>query len=652
MNDEQLDQELRQLFEADTLTVDPTAPASAELLEEISSENPALDLISVPRPETVDGDVFGATEADRSPKRTALLLVAAVLLFAALIGIARFVLPSNDEAPLISDDFDVNGAEEIVPDGFIVGPIEPEVLILHPQAESLNDNFVDADEIAGCVRPSGDAAEFMEGATPAQVAQFEFESLVFSSGGRPILGEVSSTHGERAGFEFSALTDVTGHVSCFLAGDGANISETDRRELFENGPLEIEVASSPSFSFDSAAQIAERVVVVIGKHDGTVVDVRIPELSDEQQVLKFFGQNWFVLEYDSEVHLRADIELSTGEVLDEQLASGSFRSGSTGSNANDCFDRVCLQEELAEDFAQLEAEAREAGAERQAAFLSSGVLSQAEYDAAEASFIECIETEGMAFEPALFLEAGTAEGDLAVSCYETEIIFVERGRLLQNSTVDAAALIDEIFERDIDELDVETDDNDDATDKVEADPAMLGEARRLFGGGLSREELEELWDGYPYLQDERDDRIEAYLDDFAWMRDGITVEVNLFEQFEGTGNFVPIVTAQSVQDRSLNASFVLGGQAGDLTIRRLPEASTELPNIYDDGESLVLDGVGVEGQVRAFVEGGELATESDGFITTIERPSSFTPNSLLTIVFPTPEEPAAFSLPVSEIPDQ
>ena len=194
----------------------------------------------------------------------------------------------------------------------------------------------------------------------------------------------------------------------------------------------------------------------------------------------------------------------------------------------------------------------------------------------------------------------------------------------------------------------------DAAQSELASAALVDAARALFADGVNRDELQDLWDGYPYGADERDERIEAFLTDFAWMTGETEVEVNLYEQFEGSGFVVPVVTVWPTGEPERAAVFVLGGTADDLRIGRIPEAGDGLLahslNERLDGTdtTIVIDRVGIEGGVSAYLGELELETVVDPieFTTAISLPDDRPANTVVTIVSATPEVPGAAVLVV------
>lgn len=638
MTNEQLDHQLRQLFEADRRSIDPNGAAALALLDSITAE-PVED--SQPGETTrhdenslvpsFEDNVISLGEPARAPSRGRILLVAAVIL-AALLGLSRWLLPFADEAPVISEDvdnFDVNGAEEIVPETFVVGAAEPHVLILDGDGSQATvlDCFVPSAAPAVTRLPLGDEDSVFE-----EAPWFE---------GTSILGFVSSTSTTFVDLDFAALDTTGQQQACSLfANSDISTSITDPQLSFQSAPIEMSVTASPSADSGRIIPPGEDIVIAIGQHDGSVVGVTVPDLSADDQRFVMFGDNWFVLEYRGTNHVPADIEFADGTTERLQLASSEFRtSGSLGN----CDDDQCLIDFVADRFAELADEAASAGADRQAAFLSSGVLSQVEYDAAEEAFLECLDQASIVFIPPLLLEAGSAEADAAQRCYEAEIAFIEQARFLQNEITPVD--FTDFPELGVPGLDEDAADDTEGIEEPSSDTdSLIAEARQLFGGGLSREEIDELWDGYPYSSEDRDVQIDRYLTDFAWMQEGIVVEVALFEQFRGSGNFQPIVSAQSLDDRSLATAFVLGVIDDELVIRRLPEADRELLSTYDAFTNTVSTPVvGIEGGVTAFLEGVELAVlpVGEGEDTTFALPSGFTSDSVVLVVGATPEEPGA-----------
>lgn len=586
MNNEQLDHELRQLFEPDRRSIDPKGAAATALFESITSETEQTP--SVP---SFEANVISLTEPTPRPNRGRILLVAAAILLA-LLGIGRWLLPSTEEAPVISEDvesFDVNGSAEIVPDGFIEGPAVPIVLINHSELRT--------ELILSCAPAAFDGH-----------IEPKFE-------GSAVLGVVSGSGGENRPFSdtptpnFAVVADVVNTSMCEFSNEGASsASVLGLDSSWEPNPVVIEWGSS-GFIGDAG--------LTVGRLTEDVSEVRLIGVPSDSQAFQRFGEGWFRLDFEAQLDADLEVVFNDGETIPVTVSQQQF-----STQGERCGSAACV----AESFESLRDEAMEAGALRQAAFLESGVLSQAEYDAAEGSFMVCVEALIDSDSATTILEAGSDDAEAAQACYDEEISFLERARLQQNGIAEFAELDREVAEA-----------------IADIDP-LITEARQLFDGGLSRDELQELWDGYPYGTDERDARIDRYLTDFAWMREGIVVEVSLFEQFAGTGNFQPIVSAQSLQDRNLAAAFVLGVVDEQVVIRRLPEAPTRTFSTYDSSSDTVSTSLrGVEGGVTAFLEGVELEAlpDDDGGGTTFLLPSDYQWESVVTIVGASPEEPGA-----------
>ena len=188
-----------------------------------------------------------------------------------------------------------------------------------------------------------------------------------------------------------------------------------------------------------------------------------------------------------------------------------------------------------------------------------------------------------------------------------------------------------------------------AVDDRLAEHARLADATRtIFDDGLDRDELEILWDGYPYPTEEVDQRITSFFEDFAWIQDDIAVEVNIFEQFANTDFPAPVATVWPEGEPDLAIAFNLGGAAENLVVGRIPELGNRELEVLssqtqEDGSLLItVDAVGVEGSVTAFAD-GLLPTDTNlgDLTTTIAVPSELTLTAVITVVTPTPELPAA-----------
>ena len=103
-----------------------------------------------------------------------------------------------------------------------------------------------------------------------------------------------------------------------------------------------------------------------------MADLQIPALGPDEQSLLRFG-DWYVLEFVPPEDQRVEIRLADGSVIQTDLVGVRSR----GDEELRCYEIACA----AEAFELLQDEAEPAGATRQAAFIASGVLSQAEYDA-------------------------------------------------------------------------------------------------------------------------------------------------------------------------------------------------------------------------------------------------------------------------------
>lgn len=590
MNDDQLDIELRQLFEAEARSIDPKAPGATALLESITSEVMVFDL--------VESDLISLPEPTPEPSRGRILLVAAVILLA-LLGIGRWLLPFSDEAPVISDetfdfddfdDFDVNGAAEIVPDGFIEGPPSPVVLIDH--------SGLDPADISFCVPSTGG-----------------FDPAPRVTEGSGVLAVVNGTRGQ--GFPSFAdgptrlvvsVVDAVSSSTCELQSGGGGVGlGVSFDESWSPGPVAVALVATGN---------SVEPGLIWGRLADDVSEIRLRAASAEQQSFQRVGEGWFRLDFEANSDLGVEVMLDDGTIIDthpDLLIETA--------EVERCRNEACVSDW----FDLLQEEALEAGAIRQAAFLDSGVLSQAEYDFAEEAFGTCVSEF---LEPGPFgstiLEAGTADADAAQACYDQEIRFLERARLQQNGIAEFEEL-----------------DRGNESAIAQVDP-LINEARSLFGGGLSREELEQFWDGFPYPAGEREARIDQYLTDFSWMREGIVVEANLFEEVPGSGVFTPVVVAQSVRVRSLTAAFVLGTVGDEVVIRRLPEADAESFVTFDPDERTVTASAAPnQGRVAAFNDAEELEQISvtEGVSTTFALPGDFRYESMVTVVVSAPEEP-------------
>ena len=196
-----------------------------------------------------------------------------------------------------------------------------------------------------------------------------------------------------------------------------------------------------------------------------------------------------------------------------------------------------------------------------------------------------------------------------------------------------------------------TDTTPDPPDEELARVTVQDAAAELFADGVSAEELDERWDGYPYGDDEKSERIARYQSDFAWVQENdIDVEVNFYLQFGDPQFFQPIITVRSVTEAETAAAFVMVWNESELTFGRIPEPSSGLEAIDSDETSITVSGVGVEGGVSAFHRGRELVAKSDyeTLTTTIHLPSAIDSDLPITVVFASPELPGAGILWIEE----
>ncbi len=170
-------------------------------------------------------------------------------------------------------------------------------------------------------------------------------------------------------------------------------------------------------------------------------------------------------------------------------------------------------------------------------------------------------------------------------------------------------------------------------------------AQMAFLPGLDRESLEDRWDGYPYAVEERSDRIDTFLEDFAWTQDERTlVELNQFFAFgERSDFFEPIITIHSEPERDRAAAFVATWDGEVFGLGRLPELDEGLTVVSADEQSVTLDGVGTEGGPAAFYFGQplEITADHETLTTTVMLPADYVSGDPITVVFPTPELAAA-----------
>ena len=180
---------------------------------------------------------------------------------------------------------------------------------------------------------------------------------------------------------------------------------------------------------------------------------------------------------------------------------------------------------------------------------------------------------------------------------------------------------------------------------------QLAMTRELFVDGVSEEELIDLWDGYPYREEDKAANIARYQRDFAWIQnEPIVVDVAIYHQFDDSQAGVPIATVRSVDDPAQAAAFVMGWSSEEIRFGRIPEAGDDplrdsnIAQIWArDESSITVPGIGIEGGVSAFADGQSLETTTDhhSLTTTISIPSELPLPALITIVSATPELPGA-----------
>ena len=424
MNDEQLDAELRMVFASRTLTaIDPRDAASQALLAEITGTATDGD-ISGPEVASFDTTVVALPEPSQRWTSGRILLVAAAVVLAVL-GLSRWLLPDFEQAPVISDDFDVNGAEEITPEGFLIGPIQPEVLVVDGTLTSVTGL---------CFLPTESLEE--QGFSDDEIAEIIAENFRIDPGSASF-GTVVAAGGVLLDFTFSDLQTVDEQQSCLERETRGFGTGNDARDLFQRGPLEMAFTASPNASTDIFLP-GEDVVLAIGQHDGTIARISAPGIGADQQSYQPFGENWFILEYVGRNHVEVEIEFTDGRVETEQILSANFRT----IGGSSCIARDCTPAESVLEITDLVQAAEEIRADRQAAHLASGVISQAEYDDARAAFLACLERSGVGTDFPLLLDAGTPDAEAAEACYDNELRLIDTARFIQAGQVFPDALFE------------------------------------------------------------------------------------------------------------------------------------------------------------------------------------------------------------------
>ena len=404
MNDELLDAELKALFEAEHISVDATSEPVDDFLEAVI-EQPSANLPAVVAPsgsEPVVVDSFAASAEPVSTGGRPLLLVA-VFVFVALIGAGVWVASQNDDSPVLSDEIrgehDVNDGAEIVPTGFIEGPLQPQFII---------------DE-----RPD------LEGRTQCLL----FFDVDFGGAGGPLdegHAAVSFANGATGGLANSVewvIEDEITTVRC-------SIDEVGGVGIGAGSTLDVERSSGPTIGNSYSALDDPGPWRYTGRFTSPddVLDLQVPALGPGEQSLVRFD-DFFVLEFVPPEDQRVEIHLADGSVIQTDLAALRGR----GDEDLRCYETACA----GQAFEDLQDEADAAGATRQAAFIASGVLSQAEYDAASVDFENCLAESGESIgDEIAVIDASTPQAGAIVACYESEIAFVESARHVQNGLID------------------------------------------------------------------------------------------------------------------------------------------------------------------------------------------------------------------------
>ena len=132
------------------------------------------------------------------------------------------------------------------------------------------------------------------------------------------------------------------------------------------------------------------------------------------------------------------IEFTDGRVETEQILSANFRT----IGGSSCIARDCTPAESVLEITDLVQAAEEIRADRQAAHLASGVISQAEYDDARAAFLACLERSGVGTDFPLLLDAGTPDAEAAEACYDNELRLIDTARFIQAAQVFPDALFE------------------------------------------------------------------------------------------------------------------------------------------------------------------------------------------------------------------
>ncbi len=627
MNDVELDAQLGRLFEAEKISLDPQGAAAADLFDEMVGVPETMWLVDAPAealgdavPESEDA-IVELNLPRWSPVRFA---VAAAIAVVALLGAGFWLSREEPDSPVISDDtvdedgrdadadgdtdLDQNGAVEL-----IEGREEPLVILLSGDASF--------DDVDGCVQDTAGLTNTGSGSNGWGV-------VAFANGVGPTDFAPSWT----------IINDVVSLRECSASG----YSLIPSNLVFDTG-RPVDVVAGGTTRQDGGPEAA---VSVIGVMSHEVVDVQLLEVGPADQI---FRQLDGVFRIDA-LHEGDDPDFT----VQAELMDGTVEVVEPAELVPPCEETACLADELVAF-----SEAASAGdAVEQAEALADGVLTRDEYELADQRFQDCLTDNVGESVPPLVVRSEESAGVEALDCWNEEIVFVEFGRVAQNGVLEPSSSGEQVEEAQGGTTTGDAEPLDESADLEEFAPVdamepsgpneLIEAARNLFADGLDRNELEAGWDGYPYGVDERQDRIDTFLTDFAWMSGEVEIEVNLFEQFEGSGFFVPVVTAWPVADPSPAAAFVLGGTPDDLDIWRIPELdNSQIPwlGASDDGIERIIsvEAVGVEGGVSAFMGGVQLEVETDleEFVTFISLPSDAAPNTVITVVSATPELPGA-----------
>lgn len=632
MNEHQLDAELQELFAEGQLDIDPQAPAALALYKRITTPASGVvpDSSQMHDPvDPIEAEIVDLADADKSDRHRYVAIVAACVLFIMVLGLGIWNVFDVTAGPVLTDET----VGPIPADDANGGFFEDADLIVAPGVPAITisrGNDVSSQAVEGCVETIADFASRRGGSEPLTFVASFAATDAFNA--QVVIGAVANCTVEDLGFS--------------LSGAGPTVLQ---REL-ESFEVRIEGSGGQSSELSEGAA-AWSIVNLDGLVGEDVVGVRVLDPEPVEQLFRTVGST-FLLNA-----LYADggfPEVSQIEVTFEggQVVVGAPTNFSGRDRASFSCEAVetCISDRLQD----LAAGAIAARHDAQAEILADGELTQTEYDQALEAFEQCLASfsDGPIETPTVLAD-GSADARNAQSCFLDNLEFVDAGRIWHNQVALLGSPEFVIAPTDPrpnpDEEPDAVGDEEVATEVAipdNGDFEWADAALQLFEDGLSGEELDATWDGFPFLG-RKAELLADYQLRFQWVQtDTLSFSLNNYAATDPQGTSTPILTVQSLEDPSRVAAFVLGVDSSDAVfIRRLPDSGATSRFVSQVGRLLTHSGSGTTGPPAVF---GDFFVATDtsleNFDTSISLPADYDGRSPLTIVAPTNDVPVAIAI--------